>query len=171
MSEQPIISFDLRCESCNYSLRGLPTGHRCPECGEPAPPGVATRKDWNYWKHEQEWGNVAKAIGCSLDALLFVLDAMSVAEKKARRAHAWGTIHLRADDICRAFVEQAQDYFASPLEAVESLRAWGIHRSEDVGCIIYGLVYCGRLTAKAGDRLEDFNGQFTLADLLTPTEK
>lgn len=169
MADQQFISFDLRCERCEYNLRGLPVGNKCPECGEPAPAGVATREDWNYLMHEREWGSVAKAIGYSLNALLFVLDSMKLAQKQ-RLGQTWGVVNVRADDVCRAFLEHARDYFGSPIEAAESLRAWGIFRSEDVGNIVYGLVYCGRLTAMPGDHREDFNDQFTLADLLISSE-
>lgn len=29
-----------RCVMCNYSMRGLPDGHRCPECGHPFDPAA-----------------------------------------------------------------------------------------------------------------------------------
>ncbi len=41
------IEQDWSCGNCGYNLRGLPTGHRCPECGHvelyrPPPPGEAS---------------------------------------------------------------------------------------------------------------------------------
>ena len=89
--------------------------------GQPAPAGVATQEDWNYFMHEREWGSVAKAIGYSLNALLFVLDSMKLAQKQ-KLAQAWGAVNVRADDVCRAFLEHALNYFDTPIEAAESLR-------------------------------------------------
>ncbi|MFH1420192.1 MAG: PrsW family glutamic-type intramembrane protease [Planctomycetota bacterium] len=45
------IEQDWSCDNCGYNLRGLPTGHRCPECGHielyrPPPPGEASLGDW-----------------------------------------------------------------------------------------------------------------------------
>ncbi len=45
------IEQDWSCGNCGYNLRGLPTGHRCPECGHielyrPPPPGEASFGDW-----------------------------------------------------------------------------------------------------------------------------
>jgi acyl carrier protein len=31
-----VIADDRRCTVCDYNLRGLPNGHRCPECGASA---------------------------------------------------------------------------------------------------------------------------------------
>ncbi len=46
-----VIEQDWSCSACGYNLRGLPTGHRCPECGHielyrPPPPGEASFGAW-----------------------------------------------------------------------------------------------------------------------------
>ncbi len=37
---------------------------------------------------------------------------------------------------------------------------WGIHATEDVGCVVFALVEQGLLVKQDGDRLEDFHGVF-----------
>ncbi len=46
-----VIDQDWSCGACGYNLRGLETGHRCPECGHvelyrPPPPGEASFGAW-----------------------------------------------------------------------------------------------------------------------------
>lgn len=45
------ITQDWSCGACGYNLRGLPTGHRCPECGHvelyrPPPEGTVSHAAW-----------------------------------------------------------------------------------------------------------------------------
>ena len=46
-----VIEQDWSCSACDYNLRGLEVGHRCPECGHrelyrPSPPGAASYQNW-----------------------------------------------------------------------------------------------------------------------------
>jgi hypothetical protein len=46
-----LIDRDWSCSNCGYNLRGLPTGHLCPECGSrewyrPPPPGAESYQKW-----------------------------------------------------------------------------------------------------------------------------
>jgi DNA-directed RNA polymerase subunit RPC12/RpoP len=46
-----LIEQDWSCSNCGYNLRGLPTGHRCPECGHrelyrPAAEGLPSYQNW-----------------------------------------------------------------------------------------------------------------------------
>jgi DNA-directed RNA polymerase subunit RPC12/RpoP len=52
-----LITQDWTCSQCGYNLRGLETGHRCPECGHvelyrPPPPGASSFSDWYRRKRE-----------------------------------------------------------------------------------------------------------------------
>ncbi|MEE8169131.1 MAG: PrsW family glutamic-type intramembrane protease, partial [Phycisphaerae bacterium] len=45
------VTTDWTCDACGYNLRGLPAGHRCPECGHvelyrPPPPDAASYQRW-----------------------------------------------------------------------------------------------------------------------------
>lgn len=49
--EAEVITQDWSCSECGYNLRGLPTGHRCPECGHielyrPPPPEQTSFGQW-----------------------------------------------------------------------------------------------------------------------------
>ena len=49
--EAEVIDQDWSCGNCGYNLRGLPTGHRCPECGHhelyrPPPAGEPSYGQW-----------------------------------------------------------------------------------------------------------------------------
>jgi uncharacterized repeat protein (TIGR04138 family) len=50
---------------------------------------------------------------------------------------------------------------------VDLLNEWGIRTSEDVGRIVFGSIKLGLLLPTKDDRIEDFNGIFTLANLFT----
>lgn len=46
-----VVKQDWSCRRCGYNLRGLPAGHRCPECGaveiyRPAPPDSPSYQTW-----------------------------------------------------------------------------------------------------------------------------
>ena len=49
-------------------------------------------------------------------------------------------------------------------------REWGVHRTEDIGAIVFELVAAGQLSARPEDRPEDFAAGIDLpAALATPT--
>jgi uncharacterized repeat protein (TIGR04138 family) len=162
VSTERFIVFDFFCRGCRYNLRGLPAGSNCPECGKPAPPGVATREDLIRSRREQRFGALAARVGCSLDALLIVLDAWQLARERAPHSYLWGTGPVSTDDVCRAFCHHARGYFNDPAEGMELLREWGICGSKDLGRILFGLVNVGALQASPDDRAENFVGKFTI---------
>ncbi len=43
---------------------------------------------------------------------------------------------------------------------------WGIHATEDVGCVVFALVEKGLLVKQDEDRLEDFSGVFDFEEAL-----
>ncbi len=67
-----VIEQDWSCSACGYNLRGLPTGHRCPECGHielyrPPPPGEASFGSWFAQRKDaatggRTWAMIALAI-------------------------------------------------------------------------------------------------------------
>src|SRR5206468_3524398 len=96
----------------------------------------------------------------------FVLDMMRSAVRKGRPGaedpHVW---HLSAHEICDAFRHYARFYFNDDAEAKELLSEWGIRTSSDLGQIIFAMVACKRLVARPEDRVEQFDGVWTLDTL------
>jgi uncharacterized repeat protein (TIGR04138 family) len=163
MSDDGLIEFDLECEECGYNLRSLPIGHRCPECGKPAPPGVASRRDLLIYLQLKENTPIAERIGCSVNAMLFVRDTIAFVQSKQSAMEFLRQIS--AGDICAGVRSYARVYFNDDDEARELLAEWGIRQSEDVGRIVFGLVRERLLVPSASDRSEDFRGLFAIDTL------
>jgi len=163
----PRIEADLHCHNCGYNLRTLAVDRRCPECGVRIvetlkilhPTAQGDMREWlwnaiqadNRRKHEP----IAKAAGCTVDAVMFVFDALRASRWKAG-------VHRSAAEVCdhvRAYVEK---YFDDPAEAKDLLGEWGIRRSEDVGRIIYAAVVLGLMKAQPHESVRDFDGLFVL---------
>src|SRR5262245_33101080 len=135
MENGRLIKIDLKCRGCGYNLRNLPVGHNCPECGRPAPAGVATFYDLHQKlviRRKRSEATAAK-IPCSVDALHLVYDSYLIAKKRSPRALLSGKELVSAADICDAFCSLVRNYFYSNEEAIALLTSWGISTSEDVG--------------------------------------
>jgi len=162
MSQIPTIESDVPCKNCGYNLRGLSVDHICPECGEPIrfSAHMALANNANELRHyfrSRHVAAIARSVGYSVDAVMFVQDAVSFSMQPG---------HRTAREVCRDFADYARQYFNDRDEAIELLREWGVCRSEDVGRIVFGLVRAGMLVAGPEDREEDFAGLFTLENLL-----
>ena len=158
MGEPRTIAFNLRCRSCGYILRGLPEGHACPECGTSAPPGVALPGDLCHLENRETFGAVAEGIGFSLDAVLFVVDCVRVAQEAAGFTGFGNPKPISTADICRAVCDYSIEYFEDGSEAKDLFTEWGIQSSEDVGRIVFALVESGFLQMSDRGRIEDFTG-------------
>ena len=64
--------------------------------------------------------------------------------------------HLSGGELLRGLVGLARREFGVLAPTV--FREWGVLTGEDVGRIVFGLVECGELSARAEDSLEDFRG-------------
>lgn len=70
-----VVEQNWSCSKCGYNLRGLPTHHRCPECGHrelyrPAPRGSASYQEWLRRRvmatsPARAWATVVLAALCS----------------------------------------------------------------------------------------------------------
>ena len=162
------IDVDLPCTACGYNLRGLPATNRCPECGLPVRETLLTHGGYDGSGRPviaALYDPIAAEIGCSVDALMFTLDCVALATRKAWPHGSPKGIHVTARDVCNAVREHASSYFNDRDEALSLLDEWGIRRSEDVGAMVFGLVAHGFLKVSPNDRREDFAGLFTLATL------
>lgn len=61
-----------KCPVCSYSLRGLPSEYRCPECGFPY---NSQTRIWRPLKPKAIFGGLFGFIGGSIGVVLFVADS------------------------------------------------------------------------------------------------
>jgi uncharacterized repeat protein (TIGR04138 family) len=129
----------------------------CPECGFPVEKtldaigqltGFGFARSWRRHKTEP----IAAKAGVTVDAVMFVLDALPLGQKNAR-------------DVCNSEKKHAASYFNDAAEADELMSEWGIRSSEDVGRILYAAVDAGLLNIGPAERIEDFNGVFRIQTL------
>ena len=125
----------------------------------------------------------ARAAGCPVDAIVFVLHALHYAQQlreadESRLAPgacrppdgdedppasaARVTRHVTGRDVCRAIATIAPAYFGGRAKAFETLSGWGIRRGEDVGRVVAALVDAGLLLASEEDTPASFEGAFEL---------
>lgn len=171
MSGDDMIAADLPCRACAYNLRGLSFKGVCPECGESIPNSVASAtahlakilgEDRQNMARHVKYLGIAQNIDCSVNALLFVKDAI----QQARRIDP--TADMNAAWICQSVQTRAKSYFNDADEARELLDEWGIRGSEDVGKIVFGLVQHGLLQTSNGDTMAQYYGLLSLEDLFPP---
>jgi putative glutamine amidotransferase len=163
MPSTDTIANDIPCRACAYNLRGLKFDGVCPECGEPiansfhsatAEMAKLLDEDPVNMAHRLKFQSMADKVGCSVDALLFVLDSVSQAlEKDAQSAKT-------PSAICAAVRSRAKRYFTDDDEATELLNDWGIRTGEDIGKIALGLAVNGFLQIASGVTLNQFSGLF-----------
>lgn len=72
--------------------------------------------------------------------------------------------HLSGRELLAGVVSLAKTEFG-PLAATV-FHEWGVRRSEDVGHIVFQLVACGQLSARAEDTMTDFSDDFDLLSAL-----
>jgi uncharacterized repeat protein (TIGR04138 family) len=92
--------------------------------------------------------------------LLFVLAALEYAQGRlsARR-------HLTGQELAWACRDFALEQFG--LLAPTVLRHWGIHRTADIGTIVFHLIDVGLLARQPSDRVEDFDQVYTFEEVFT----
>ena len=66
--------------------------------------------------------------------------------------------HITGRELAEGIRELALERFGPMARTV--LEHWGIHATEDVGCVVFALVEQGILVKQDGDRLEDFADVF-----------
>jgi uncharacterized repeat protein (TIGR04138 family) len=90
-------------------------------------------------------------------AYAFVLAALEYCQvRRPVRGHIAGDAFARA---CRDF---ALERFGLTSRTV--LSHWGIHRTQDIGCMVYHLIEVGLLVSQPEDRIEDFDDVYDFAE-------
>jgi len=106
-------------------------------------------------REKQAAPDLAEEIGCTTEAVLFVIGALDAARLK-REVESGAAGHISALDVCKQLLHSHGD------DTPAILREFGLHRSEDVGRIVFALVGKGRLRAREGESEGDFAGLFNL---------
>ena len=74
--------------------------------------------------------------------------------------------HLSGRELTEGVIRWAREEFG-PL-APTVFREWGVHRTEDLGVMVFELVDAGQLSARPEDTMADFTGQGDLLAALEP---
>jgi uncharacterized repeat protein (TIGR04138 family) len=99
---------------------------------------------------------LAQEIGCPVARVLFVVGALSDAQKKRRREQGSGAGHMTAREYCEHLLRCLAD------DTPAVLRELGLRRSEDVGRVMFGLVKKGLVRRQELESESDFEGLFAL---------
>ena len=90
-----------------------------------------------------------------LEAYLFLREALEFTVQKLKKATRGPLRHVSGAELAEGFREYAIEQFGPLTFAV--LSKWGIHRTDDIGAIVFNLVEAGELGKTDEDRQEDFN--------------
>ncbi|HAH19844.1 MAG: hypothetical protein A2Y00_11000 [Omnitrophica WOR_2 bacterium GWF2_43_52] len=84
------------------------------------------------------------------DGYEFVIEALHFSQKKLKK-----TGHLTGRELAQGARDLALDHYGPMAKAV--LTHWGIHKTIDIGNIVYNMISAKLLSKTDGDSLEDFN--------------
>ena len=102
----------------------------------------------------------------AIEAYQFVKEGLRVtAERVYRETDLDEPVsrHLTGQQLCFGLKDHAIDQYGLLSKTV--LNAWGIHRTEDFGRIVFTLVDLGELSKTDEDRLEDFGHVYDFDDV------
>jgi uncharacterized repeat protein (TIGR04138 family) len=113
-----------------------------------------------------ELEQIARKVGYPIDAVFFVLSALSLTVQKQARAVEQSSLgdrqesgrHVTAQEFCQSIPEHAVKMFGSLPRASAVLSAWGLWTGEDVGAIVGGCNEAGWLKPEPRDSIADFQG-------------
>jgi len=93
-----------------------------------------------------------------IEAYLFLREALEFTVQKLKKATRGPLRHVSGAELAEGFREYAIEQFGPLTFAV--LAKWGIHRTDDIGAIVFNLVEAGELGKTDKDRPEDFNNLY-----------
>ena len=98
---------------------------------------------------ERERGYAREAYGFVVGAL-----GATVQQLPAERLADPERRHLSGRELVEGIVRLARSEFGPLASTV--FHEWGVHRSDDIGRIVFQLVECGQLSARPEDTMDDF---------------
>ena len=93
-----------------------------------------------------------------LEAYLFLREALEFTVQKLKKANRGPLRHVTGAELAEGFREYAMEQFGPLTFAV--LANWGMHRTEDIGAIVFNLVEAGELGKTEQDHPQDFNNLY-----------
>ncbi|MFU8781108.1 MAG: Minf_1886 family protein [Kiritimatiellia bacterium] len=93
-----------------------------------------------------------------MEAYLFLREALECTVHKLKKSASGPHRHISGRELAQGFREYAIEQFGPLTLAV--LAKWGVHRSEDIGAIVFNLVEAGELGKTEEDTLQDFSNLF-----------
>jgi cell division protease FtsH len=110
--------------------------------------------------------SAAKECGYSIEAVMLVAHAVSriAADEEDRDDSDDGAARISAKAICSSLIQVAGSSYGD--RALDTLEAWRLSRSEDVGRVVTGLVKAGVIRSEPGDAERHFEELFGEEDLI-----
>jgi len=100
----------------------------------------------------------------SLDAYLFVLEALSFAQESLGMGEQKkkSEKHVSGQDLCEAARQYAQQQYG--YLATKVLSSWGVRATADIGEIVFNMIDMGQMRKTSDDRREDFHNVYSFED-------
>ncbi len=92
------------------------------------------------------------------DAYLFIKDALDFTTKRLKKSGAVNHHHVSARELMAGARDYALKEFG-PM-ALTVLDYWGIHKTDDIGSIVFNLIEAGVFGRSPDDSIEHFAGGF-----------
>lgn len=92
------------------------------------------------------------------DAYLFVMEALSYTQRKFERLQ-----HVAGEELLEGIKELLLEKFG-PM-TITVLKHWGIHSTDDFGCIVFNLVEHRVLSKTLEDNIEAFKNRYDFHDV------
>jgi uncharacterized repeat protein (TIGR04138 family) len=93
-----------------------------------------------------------------IEAYLFLREALEFTVQKRKTAVRAGNKHVSGQELAEGFREYVIAQFGPITFSV--LAKWGLHKTEDIGAIVFNMVNAGELGKTDQDKPEDFDNLY-----------
>jgi uncharacterized repeat protein (TIGR04138 family) len=134
-------------------------------------PALQWRKDERMSLHNDLAGVLARDSRYSIQAYVFIFEAIEHTKKIRSRAEPKGKArrkgprHITGQQLCEGACALAIGQYGLLAKIV--LRQWGIRSTSDLGDIVYNLIASGDLERTPTDSRSDFDNVFNLEEALS----
>jgi uncharacterized repeat protein (TIGR04138 family) len=100
-----------------------------------------------------------------LEAYIFLREALAFTVQNLEKPDSGPKHHVTGRELAEGFRDYALEQFGPLTHSV--LAAWGIHRTNDIGAMVFNLVEAGELGKTPEDKPEDFNDLYDFEEAFT----